>query len=923
MSPCAKGLHDVILGRYVIDDIFERSALIYVVHDRENPSFRLVAKRVRPEHLRTQEVHDWFSREADIWQKVSAHPSMVRLIHPLRYDTSDGVQYFFIEFVDGHSLDHILRQSPNKRLSLMQSLRWAVQVASAMEHATMRERNGHGVFIHRDLDASNILVGKSCAAKVSDWGLGKNVDEADDQIFMSSIQNIKRGAAGKAPFMPPEQFPPGKGRDYKVAGDIYYFGGLLYIMLTGRFVNPYHESMALQQSARTEEEVMRCLEAHQQKSVRQYLQEYVKCPGLEELILECISVRAGERPSSFSEILLRLRRLARDLARNAPHADYFQCESCSFLANEEQTTCPVCERTYRFKPCADPYHAAGLDKVAAEEAPVAPLATTPSLHPPQDPYASPLPPTKPLAPAHTPFGIDSPDAVPIPPFPPAASVPPHAAASRVSNPLIQIPAGVAVLGARQDMLAWMSRAYGVTGSRLEQWSQWESRTARLPGFELAQMAVSNEEYLEFVEATGWRRPTHWTGRQGRPFAHGEADLPVVNVDFADAQTFCQWRGVRLPTNDEWERAARGPRGHVYPWGDQWADRSSSPARARCNTLERHQITGQELASVRDFQEFASPEGFLNMAGNAWEWVDGGEGDRKHTRGGSWRYQGDVYTILWFRLPTDPEIKHDDVGFRYARDLGGGARGARGAQGVVGAAGTRPRSDLEEFASIAPGNYRVGIEPSRMRDLARQFELTEHDMRILSLNPWRAVRLQRLEIRKHLVTNEEYYQFAKTTGYPWPSHWMRELLGWSDRPFLDFYRYHPVTNVSFRDATAYCSWRGGRLAKSEEWEVAARGEAGRLYPWGDTYYEECANVLETGLARTSPAGQFEAGVSPSGCFDMAGNVQEWVAPDSSGQYVVRGGSYRTKGPLYALASLCIPAESEITRPDVGFRFVLDA
>jgi formylglycine-generating enzyme required for sulfatase activity len=138
-----------------------------------------------------------------------------------------------------------------------------------------------------------------------------------------------------------------------------------------------------------------------------------------------------------------------------------------------------------------------------------------------------------------------------------------------------------------------------------------------------------------------------------------------------------------------------------------------------------------------------------------------------------------------------------------------------------------------------------------------------------------------------VTNAEYARFVAATDHEPPQHWRggippEELRG------------HPVVYVSWRDATAYAEWAGVQLLTEQEWEKAARGIDGRLYPWGDAFDSERCNTEESGKGTTTPVGQYSPdGDSPCGCADMAGNVWEWTASrwePGSERRVLRGGAF---------------------------------
>ena len=161
------------------------------------------------------------------------------------------------------------------------------------------------------------------------------------------------------------------------------------------------------------------------------------------------------------------------------------------------------------------------------------------------------------------------------------------------------------------------------------------RLARqLDAFWLERTEVSNASYRQFVEETGHRWPALW-GSGGQDYDTAWDDLPIVNVTFRDAQAFAEWRGKRLPTALEWQRAARGVANRRFPWTDD-ASQDADAVRLRANAwrdtndphrpwLVSERLRNAYLASVRpvsstDHEDVCS-ESILHMFGNVQEWTE--------------------------------------------------------------------------------------------------------------------------------------------------------------------------------------------------------------------------------------------------------------------------------------------------------------
>jgi formylglycine-generating enzyme required for sulfatase activity len=136
-------------------------------------------------------------------------------------------------------------------------------------------------------------------------------------------------------------------------------------------------------------------------------------------------------------------------------------------------------------------------------------------------------------------------------------------------------------------------------------------------------------------------------------------------------------------------------------------------------------------------------------------------------------------------------------------------------------------------------------------------------------PAHTVSVQPFYIDVHEVTCAQYAKFVAAEKHAPPPTWPGGIYDPANALL-------PVTGVSWDDAQAYAQWAGGRLPTEEEWEFAARGTDGRLYPWGDAWQPNAANAAQTSAGRMVPVGSYSAGASPSGSLDMVGNAWEWTA-----------------------------------------------
>jgi len=204
----------------------------------------------------------------------------------------------------------------------------------------------------------------------------------------------------------------------------------------------------------------------------------------------------------------------------------------------------------------------------------------------------------------------------------------------------------------------------------------------------------------------------------------------------------------------------------------------------------------------------------------------------------------------------------------------------------------PRLGQDNRIVIPGGTFLMGAQDKNENDRNHDAEAYGDE------SPVRKITLRSYRIGKYPVTVQEFAVFIEKAGYAEEKYWKAGGFGKFSEP-EDWtrqreYPNRPVVGLSWYEATAYCSWAGGRLPTEAEWERAARGTEGGKYPWGkDPPDASRTNYSETGLAHPTPVGLFPKGNTSEGLSDLSGNVYEWCQ-DWFGDYDPESGDNPT-GP----------------------------
>ncbi len=711
----------VLGGRYQLDVAIGSGGMGDIYRARRLHIGDTVAVKVlRPEVVDNAQSRQRFYREARAAAMLH-HPNAV-VIHDFGED-SDGTAYIVMELLEGQSLRHLLIEEgtigPERTMEIVR------QSCAALEAAH------RGGIVHRDIKPDNIMLLDAHSGadhvKILDFGIAKLRDKALDTLSLEKNLTNVGTVIGTPHYMSPEQC---QGEPADARSDIYSLGVVVYEMLTGvtPFVAKTPTGVAIKHVTEApkplsdlrpglaptiERVVLKALEKKpeaRQQSALEFAKEFT------------IALKGDAANSEFNTSSERAAAAIREVpvapgetTRFPSKEDGGEAATSRLGAKgfETQISTPdstdalrlpvdkappgsakaqkTSQKTSKIKSSKPAAQQNAPPKPAPEApAPEAPVLAAPVLAATTTAKAAPPAKSARAATAKKPINVrligigamaivvialggwliarNRNKAVQEAAVQPSvvASIEPTPAPPAVPTPpvgMVLIPGGEFTLG-RDD---------GGPDER-------PARAVVVGPFFLDQTEVTNEQYQKFLDETKYPAPPTWTG--GR-FPEGTERLPVTDVTWEDAMTYAKSTGKRLPSEEEWEFAARGTDGRIFPWGSVW-----EPGRANSQDKPKDK---RRVQPVGQFPQGDSPFGVHDLSGNVWEWTSSdyvaypggfvepppeGFANLKVIRGGSFESLPKTATTTlrpgWpatrADFPTPGNAKYDQTGFRCAQDI---------------------------------------------------------------------------------------------------------------------------------------------------------------------------------------------------------------------------------------------------------------
>jgi len=675
--PLAPG--SVLQHRYRIVTLLDEGGMgtVYRAWDTRL-NLAVALKEMKPEPgLDLEALHaarEQFHQEAVVLSRLD-HPHLVRVSD---FFNEGGATYLAMAFIEGESLGARIERAGRQPEG--QVLAWADQLLDALAYC-----HGQGV-LHRDIKPENAILKPDGNVILVDFGLVK-LWNPDDPRTRTAIRSM-----GTPRYAPLEQYDPQLGHT-DPRSDLYSLGATLYYALTAlepptatmRIVNPGSlvpiRQMHPEISAQTERGLERAMAIQPDarfesaSAMRAALSGAAGGPPWR--------VRDGSRADA--SVGGPARRVSLGVVGTVAVAVVL----CAVLAGAALAIGRWLSS--RDGPAAAEVEGQIARTIAAPTERAEEPTATPA--PSGTPGATPAPtlsnsPTP--APSLTPAATPAPTATarPTPTVEPASVV--HSLGNTLDRAIdgatmVYVPAGSFTMGSSEEQIRVamdLCGRYG-TGCDRETFTDEEPPHAvRLVGFWFDRTEVTNQQYGRCVAAGACTRPAE-SGSYARGSYYGNAaytDYPVLHVNWHQASAYCAWAGARLPSEAEWEYAAAGPRGSLFPWGDTFDGQRLNYCDAQCDFSWRD-------AGVDDGYKDTSPAGhYINdaswcgahdLGGNVWEWVadrylyygtgrEVSPGSRV-LRGGSWHLGPDSARCA-NRDHHPPDTTHVSIGFRCAMDV---------------------------------------------------------------------------------------------------------------------------------------------------------------------------------------------------------------------------------------------------------------
>ena len=617
----------VLGNRYEIKDAIGSGGMgaIYTAR-RIHIGDTVAVKVLRPEVVQDAQSRERFQREARAAAKLH-HPNAV-VVHDFGQDP-DGTTYIVMEYLEGRSLREVMTE--NKTMPLPQAVTIIKQACAAIEAA---HRLG---IIHRDIKPDNIIVLDSHDGtphvKILDFGIAKLLDRTNEIGEIDPTLTQVGTVIGTPNYMSPEQC---QGESLDARSDVYSLGVLLYEMLTG--VQPF-----------TAKNSTGIVIKHVTEKPRRLISLNPYVPAeVERVVLKALEKKPEARQQSALELAREFEAAVNQPSQPKAFAPIAQAAETKL---ETQYIAPATTQITTSTRSRMPLFAGGGIAAVLLLGGLAwwflSAANPPKPPPKVKDILTQLPPQKADA---------------------------DAAPAAAATPLVPPEGMVLIKGAEFKM----GRD---DGNDMDQ----PSHPAGVKDYFMDQTEVTNEAYKKFLDATKHPAPPSW--KDG--FPPGMETYPVTDVTWEDAMAYATWAGKRLPSEEEWEFAARGTDGRLYPWGETY-----KPNVANINDASPVDPNEVKTKPVGSYSEGKTVFGLFDMSGNVWEWTSsslkaypGGKlspdaetfQNLKVMRGGAWMSEPKNATTTFRRgwppsrkdWPTgiDPKrIDYSAIGFRCAKDV---------------------------------------------------------------------------------------------------------------------------------------------------------------------------------------------------------------------------------------------------------------